>query len=65
MENEVKALTAVGLQAGCIVKWIIEIAALSDEEIVSLTELITKIVTPITTEDNRKKVIDYILLAIE
>lgn len=44
VKDEVKQCTAYGLQAGKVVKWIIEVAALSNMEIVKLTTLIKNVV---------------------
>ncbi|MGG5506562.1 MULTISPECIES: deoxyribose-phosphate aldolase [unclassified Myroides] len=44
VKEEVKQCTAYGLQAGKVVKWIIEVAALSNMEIVKLTTLIKNVV---------------------
>ena len=40
VRTQIKACTAICLNNGKVAKWIIEIAALSDEEIASLTDLI-------------------------
>ena len=42
--EEIEFCSRLGLKAGKIVKWIIETAALTDEEIVALTQLIRRIV---------------------
>ena len=42
--DEVETCTTVALREGKVVKWIIETAALTDEEIVSITQLIRDIV---------------------
>jgi deoxyribose-phosphate aldolase len=43
VNEEIEFCSRLGLKAGKIVKWIIETAALSDEEIVSVTKLIREI----------------------
>ncbi len=44
VKNEVLVCTKLGLEAGKVVKWIIEVAALSDTEIIKITSLIKNIV---------------------
>ncbi len=44
VSEEIEVCSRIGLNHGKIVKWIIETAALTDEEIVQLTQLIRKIV---------------------
>lgn len=44
VEEEVETCTTVALREGKVVKWIIETAALTDEQIVSITQLIRDIV---------------------
>ena len=44
VREEVESATSVALREGKVVKWIIETAALSDEQIVEITQLIRDIV---------------------
>ncbi len=44
VSEEIEVCSRIGLNHGKIVKWIIETAALTDEEIIQLTQLIRKIV---------------------
>jgi deoxyribose-phosphate aldolase len=56
VKAEVFKGTKIGLDNNKIVKWIIEIAALTDEEIVSLTQLIRDVVLDNFGEENADKV---------
>ena len=53
---EVSEGTAIGIEDGKVVKWIIESAALNDEEIAELTRLISKIVIETVGSENAKNV---------
>ena len=44
VEEEVETCTVVALREGKVVKWIIETAALTDEEIIAITQLVRDIV---------------------
>lgn len=54
--EEVESCTRAGLNEGRIVKWIIETAALTDEEIIGLTSLIRETVTEKLTKYNPEDV---------
>ncbi|RLZ08318.1 deoxyribose-phosphate aldolase [Faecalibacter macacae] len=54
--DEVETCTTVALREGKVVKWIIETAALTDEEIVSITQLIRDIVMNKIGEENAPNV---------
>jgi len=56
LKAEVYKGTKLGLEANKVVKWIIEIAALSNEEIVVLTQLIRDVVLDNFGEENASKV---------
>lgn len=45
VREEIELCTRLGLKEGKIVKWIIETAALTDEEIISITKLINEVVS--------------------
>jgi deoxyribose-phosphate aldolase len=54
--KEVSEGTAIGIEDGLVVKWIIESAALSNEEITELTKLISKIVVETVGEQKARNV---------
>ena len=54
--EEVETCTTVALREGRVVKWIIETAALTDEEIVAITQLIRDIVLNKIGEENASNV---------
>jgi len=54
--KEVSEGTAIGIGDGKVVKWIIESAALNDEEITELTRLISKIVIETVGEEKARNV---------
>ncbi|WP_196885549.1 deoxyribose-phosphate aldolase [Aureivirga sp. CE67] len=56
VKGEVFKGTKIGLDNGKVVKWIIEIAALTNEEIVGLTQLIRDVVVENFTEEQAKEV---------
>ncbi len=56
VENEVKSCSAIGLQKNKAVKWIIEAAALTNTEIVKITQLIKNVITLNFEEEQFKKV---------
>lgn len=56
VKNEVAECTAFGLNAGKVVKWIIETAALTDTEIVQITALIKNVVLSKFAEKDYSKV---------
>jgi len=56
VKEEVKVCTSFGLNAGKVVKWIIEVAALSDAEIIKLTALIKNVVISNFKETEYEKV---------
>lgn len=56
VKNEVAECTALGLNAGKLVKWIIETAALTEVEIVQLTALIKNVVMSKFSEKDYDKV---------
>ncbi|MEC4112847.1 deoxyribose-phosphate aldolase [Myroides pelagicus] len=56
VKDEVEQCTALGLKAGKVVKWIIEVAALKDNEIVQLTALIKNVVMSKFSEKDYSKV---------
>ena len=56
VEEEVETCTMVALREGKIVKWIIETAALTDEQIISITKLIRDIVLNKIGEEYSSKV---------
>lgn len=56
VKNEVLLCTKLGLEAGKVVKWIIEVAALSDAEIIKLTSLIKNVVMGNFSEKSYDKV---------
>jgi len=56
LKAEVYKGTKLGLEANKVVKWIIEIAALSNEEIIVLTQLIRDVVLDNFGEENASKV---------
>jgi|TARA_R110000744_G_scaffold367234_1_gene476618 deoxyribose-phosphate aldolase len=54
--KEVSEGTSIGIDAGLVVKWIIESAALNDQEITELTRLISKIVVETVGEQKARNV---------
>ena len=54
--KEVSEGTAIGIADGKVVKWIIESAALNDEEIAELTRLISKIVIETVGKEKARNV---------
>ncbi|MCF6349419.1 MAG: deoxyribose-phosphate aldolase [Flavobacteriaceae bacterium] len=56
VKNEVLKGTKIGLDNNKIVKWIIEIAALNDQQIIEITKLIRDIVVQNFNEEQYKKV---------
>ncbi|MGG7034002.1 MAG: deoxyribose-phosphate aldolase [Flavobacterium sp.] len=52
LKNEILQCTKLGLDSGKIVKWIIEVAALSDQQIIKLSVLIKNTVIDNFREDN-------------
>ena len=54
--KEVSEGTAIGIDDGLVVKWIIESAALNNEEITALTKLISKIVVETVGEQKARNV---------
>ena len=54
--KEVSEGTAIGIEDGLVVKWIIESAALNNEEITELTKLISKIVVETVGEQKARNV---------
>ena len=54
--KEVSKGTAIGIENGLVVKWIIESAALNTEEIIEITKLISKIVVETVGEQKAKNV---------
>ncbi|MBB1148755.1 deoxyribose-phosphate aldolase [Myroides sp. NP-2] len=56
VKEEVKVCTTYGLQAGKVVKWIIEVAALSHTDIIKLTTLIKNVVLSNCKETDYDKV---------
>jgi len=56
VKEEVEAATLVALREGKVVKWIIETAALTDEQIVAITQLIRDTVLEKAGEEKASKV---------
>ncbi|TGN29350.1 deoxyribose-phosphate aldolase [Empedobacter tilapiae] len=56
VKEEVETATSIVLREGKLVKWIIETAALTDDQIVGITQLIRDIVTKKIGEENTSKV---------
>jgi deoxyribose-phosphate aldolase len=54
--KEVSEGTAIGIEDGLVVKWIIESAALNNQEITELTRLISKIVVETVGEQKARNV---------